>query len=373
VYLHALVRDEKGEKMSKSKGNIIDPLLMIDKYGTDAFRFTLAAYTAQGRDVRMSPERIEGYKFFINKIWNASKLTFANLEDYDENNTITVEDSLSDKWIKARLNKAIEEVTHSLDEYHFNDAAATIYRFIWHEFCDWYLELSKPAFYGKVGPEQRLAAQRTLQDVFKTMLLMMHPFMPFVTEELWQVLHKSDEQSIMVSSFPVPDKNREDAVAEKEMELLMDIITSIRNIRGEMQIPPSRKLQVMISVPDKTNKSIVEAGKNYIINLANLDTITVEKALVEPKGVATGVVGSLKVFVPLAGIVDIAGEKARLQKEIAKVRKDLEQCSRKLANRDFREKAAAAVIKKEEEKLKDFQDRHTALENALKKLREISV
>ena len=372
VYLHALVRDEKGEKMSKSKGNIIDPLVMIDKYGTDAFRFTLAAYTAQGRDVRMSAERIEGYKFFVNKIWNASKLTFANLEDYDEKNTITTEDSLSDKWIKARLNKAIEEVTRSLDEYHFNDAAATIYRFIWHEFCDWYLELSKPAFYGKVGPEQRLAAQRTLQDVFKTMLLLMHPFMPFVTEELWQVLHKSDEKSIMVSSFPVPDKNWKDAVAEKEMELLMDIITSIRNIRGEMQIPPSRKLQVMISVPDKTNKSIVESGKNYIINLANLDAITVEEALVEPKGVATGVVGSLKVFVPLIGIVDIAGEKARLQKEIAKVQKDLEQCSRKLANRDFREKAAAAVIKKEEEKLKDFLDRHTALENALKKLKEIS-
>jgi valyl-tRNA synthetase len=371
VYLHALVRDEKGEKMSKSKGNIIDPLLMIDKYGTDAFRFTLAAYTAQGRDVRMSPERIEGYKFFINKIWNASKLTFANLEDYDENNTIAVEDSLSDKWIKARLNKAVEEVTHSLDEYRFNDAAATIYRFIWHEFCDWYLELSKPAFYGKVSPEQRLSAQRTLQDVFKTMLLLIHPFMPFVTEELWQVLHKSDEQSIMVSPFPVPDKNRQDAVAEKEMELLMDIITSIRNIRGEMQIPPSRKLQVMISVPDKTNKNIIESGRNYIINLANLDALIVEEALVEPKGVATGVVGSLKVFVPLAGIVDIAGEKSRLQKEITKVEKDLEQCSRKLANRDFREKAAAAVIEKEEEKFKDFQDRHAALENALKKLKEI--
>jgi valyl-tRNA synthetase len=372
VYLHALVRDEKGEKMSKSKGNIIDPLLMIDKYGTDAFRFTLIAYTAQGRDVRMSPERIEGYKFFINKIWNASRLTFANLEDYDESSTMAAHESLSDKWVKARLNKAIEEVTRSLDEYRFNDAAATIYRFIWHEFCDWYLELSKPAFYGKVGPEQRLAAQRTLQDVFKNVLLLIHPFMPFVSEELWQVFHKSDEQSIMVSTFPVPDKKREDATAEKEMELVMDIITSIRNIRGEMQIPPSRKLQVMISVPDKSNKKIVESGKNYIINLANLDVLTAEEALVEPKGVATGVVGALKVFVPLAGIVDIAGEKTRLQKEIIKVEKDLAQCSRKLANRDFREKAAAAVIEKEEEKFKDFQDRHTALENALKKLKEIS-
>ena len=372
VYLHALVRDDKGEKMSKSKGNIIDPLVMIDQYGTDAFRFTLAAYTAQGRDVRMSAERIEGYKFFVNKIWNASKLTFANLEDYDEKIAVTVGDSLADKWIKARLNKAIAEVTQNLDEYHFNDAAATVYRFIWHEFCDWYLELSKPAFYGRISPEQRITTQRTLHDVYKTMLLLLHPFMPFVTEELWQVLESGNEKSIMVSSYPKPVKVWEDAAAEKEMAILMDIITSIRNIRGEMQIPPSRKLQVLISVPDRENKIIVEAGNSYITNLANLESLTVDISLKEPKGVATGVVGSLRVFVPLAGIVDIAGEKARLQKEISKVEKDLEQCSRKLANRDFREKAAAVIIKKEEDKLKDFQDRHAALETALKKLKEIS-
>jgi valyl-tRNA synthetase len=372
VYLHALVRDDKGEKMSKSKGNIIDPLVMIDKYGTDAFRFTLAAYTAQGRDVRMSAERIEGYKFFVNKIWNASKLTFTNLDDYDEKIAATVGDSLADKWIKARLNKAIAEVTQNLDEYHFNDAAATVYRFIWHEFCDWYLELSKPAFYGKLSPEQRIATQRTLHEVYKTMLLLLHPFMPFVTEELWQVLENGDEQSIMVSPYPKPVKVWEDVTAEKEMAILMDIITSIRNIRGEMQIPPSRKLQVLISVPDQENKIIVEAGNSYITNLANLESLTVDISLKEPKGVATGVVGSLRVFVPLIGIVDIAGEKTRLQKEIAKVEKDLQQCSRKLANSDFREKAAAAIIKKEEDKLKDFQDRHAALEKALKKLKEIS-
>jgi valyl-tRNA synthetase len=371
VYLHALVRDEKGEKMSKSKGNSIDPLVMIDKYGTDAFRFTLAAYTAQGRDVRMSPERIEGYKFFVNKIWNASRLTFANLEDYDEKIVVAAEDSLADKWIKARLNKAIEEITQNLDEYHFNDAAATIYRFVWHEFCDWYLELSKPAFYGKVSPEQRVATQRTLQDVFKTMLLLLHPFMPFVTEELWQTLHKGDTQSIMITPFPVPNNDWEDDAARKEMELVMDIVTCVRNIRGEMQIPPARKIKVLISVPDEISKAIVETGKNYIVNMANIEELTADMDLAEPKGVATGVIGSLRVFVPLAGIVDIAGEKARLQKEIAKVQKDLQQCSRKLANSDFREKAAAAVIAKEEEKLKQFLDRHMALESALKKLNEI--
>jgi valyl-tRNA synthetase len=359
--------------MSKSSGNIIDPLVMIEKYGTDAFRFTLAAYTAQGRDVRMSPERIEGYKFFVNKIWNAAKLTFVNLEDYDEKNVVTETESLPDKWIKAKLNNAIEEVTESLDEYRFNDAAAVIYRFIWHEFCDWYLELSKPALYGKADSPQRQVAQRTLHDVFKATLKLLHPFMPFITEELWQKMIESAENSIMISQFPAPNKAWKDEKAEKEMQLLMDIITSIRNIRGEMQIPPSRKLQVLISENDGHVINTIKNGKDYIINMANLETLRVEADLVEPKGVATGVIGSTKIFVPLAGIVDTTGEKARLQKEITKIEKDLQQCSKKLANRDFLEKAAEAVIKKEEEKLKEFKERHAALEAALKKLQEIII
>ncbi|HQN70139.1 MAG TPA: valine--tRNA ligase, partial [Smithella sp.] len=240
VYLHALVRDEKGEKMSKSKGNIIDPLLMIDQYGTDAFRFTLAAYTAQGRDVRLSPERIEGYKFFVNKIWNASKLTFANLDGFDETATAEVVDSLPDLWIKARLNKAVEDVTTALDEYRFNDAAAAVYRFIWHELCDWYLELSKPVFYGKGSAKQKQAAQKTLGVVFPTMLKLLHPFMPFLTEELWQVFHGDDKNSIMVSRFPAVCAEWKNNAAEKEMETIMDMITAVRNIRGEMRIAPSQ-------------------------------------------------------------------------------------------------------------------------------------
>jgi valyl-tRNA synthetase len=372
VYLHALVRDEKGEKMSKSKGNSIDPLLMIDQYGTDAFRFTLAAYTAQGRDVRLSPERIEGYKFFVNKIWNASRLTLTNLADFDESAPVNASGSLPDKWIKTKLNEAIEGVTRNLDEYHFNDASAAIYHFIWHEFCDWYLELSKPVFYGKASPEQRQATQQTLNEVFKTMLQLLHPFMPFVTEELWQALNGSDENSIMVSQFPVVNTAGEDKAAEKEMEMIMDIITSIRNIRGEMRIPPSNKLKVLISAADEQTKKIIETEKSYVLNLANLESLTVEVNLVEPKGVATGVIGATRIFVPLAGVVDITGEKARLEKELAKVSKDLEQSSRKLANRDFCAKAASEIIQKEEEKLKDFQEKFNTLEKALKKLKEIS-
>lgn len=372
VYLHALVRDEKGEKMSKSKGNSIDPLLMIDQYGTDAFRFTLSAYTAQGRDVRLSPERIEGYKFFVNKIWNASKLTFANLEDFDESAPVSVSDSLPDKWIKTKLNKAIEDITLGLNEYRFNDASAAVYRFIWHELCDWYLELSKPVFYGKASPEERQAAQRTLREVYEIMLQLLHPFMPFLSEELWQTLKGSDEQSIMVSKFPAVNTQWEDKAAESEMEMIMEIITSIRNIRGEMRIAPSQKLKVLISAADELNKKIIEKNNSYIVNLANLESLAAEMNMTEPKGVATAVAGATKIFVPLAGAVDISGEKARLEKELGKVSKDLEQCSKKLANRDFCAKAAPEIIQKEQEKLKDFQKKFNTLEGALKKLKGLS-
>lgn len=373
VYLHALVRDEKGEKMSKSKGNVIDPIVMIERYGTDAFRFTLAAYTAQGRDVRMSPERIEGYKFFVNKIWNAAKLTLGSLADFDPSAPCTTADSLPERWIKARLNKAVADVQAALDEYRFNDAAASIYHFIWHEYCDWYLEISKPALYGKAGQEQKQVTQRTLKEVFGIMLKLLHPFMPFVTEELWQALHNSDEHSIMVSAFPVIHEAWDDQAAVEEMEMLMKMITSVRNIRGEMRIPPSRKLKALISAADEQTKKVIEAGAGYIVNLANLESMEVGVNLKEPPQVATGVVGQARIYVPLVGIVDISEEKARLEKEMAKVGKDLEQSARKLANHDFRAKAAPEVIAREEDKLKSFQDKFAALETALKKLKDIHI
>jgi valyl-tRNA synthetase len=321
----------------------------------------------------MSPERIEGYKFFVNKIWNAAKLTLSNLVDFDESAPITAPDSLPEKWIKAKLNEAVQDVTCSLDEYRFNDASAAIYNFIWHEYCDWYLEISKPALYGKISPEQKQVTQRTMKNVFGVMLQLLHPFMPFVTEELWQTMHASEENSIMVSKFPVVQEAWHENAAKKEMEILMQIITSIRNIRGEMRIPPSLKLKVLISVADEQSKKAIDAGGGYMLNLANLESLSVEVNLVEPKGVATGVVGTTKIFVPLAGIVDIAGEKTRLAKELAKVEKDLQQSSKKLANSDFRTKAAPEIIQKEDDKLKSFQEKFTALEGAMKKLKEITV
>jgi valyl-tRNA synthetase len=196
--------------------------------------------------------------------------------------------------------------------------------------------------------------------------------MPFLTEELWQVLKSNDEHSIMVSNFPVVKDEWQNDTAEKEMELIMELITSVRNIRGEMRIIPSQKLNVFISAADEQNRKMIETDKSYILNMANLESLTVEINMVEPKGVATAVIGSIKIFVPLAGIVDISGEKTRLEKELGKISKDLEQCSKKLANRDFCAKAAPEIIQKEEDKLKDLQKKFVTLEGALKKLKGLS-
>jgi valyl-tRNA synthetase len=372
VYLHALVRDAEGDKMSKSKGNIIDPLEMIDKYGTDAFRFTLAAFTAQGRDVRMSGERIEGYQHFVTKIWNATRFSMMRLDGYPEEGVEPEKDdySLCDRWIKDRLNKTIGDVTKYLDEYKFNDASGSIYRFIWHEFCDWYLELVKPVIYSKDDRAKRLAAQQTILMVLKDFMKLLHPFMPFLTEEIWQKLG-GDGGSVMVSVFPTVDDDLRDQDAEKQMGVIMDVITSVRNIRGEMSIPPSKKLKVVVSAPDEELISVLSAGRDYIINLGNLEELTVRGEMEEPKGAATGVAGSVRVFALLEGTIDIASEKARLEKRITKIVKELTIVSKKLANSDFMEKAAEEVVTKEKAKFEELKEKQGVIEAALSRLEEI--
>ncbi len=368
VYLHALVRDENGEKMSKSRGNIIDPLEMMDKYGTDAFRFTLAAFTAQGRDIRMSEERIEGYKFFINKIWNATRFSLMNLEDYDPAALVGDDDfSLADRWIKTRLNMTVSEVTSGLDEYRFNDAAAAIYRFVWHEFCDWYLEMAKPALYGKVDPARKRAAQQTLFRVLRDSLKLLHPFMPFVTEEIWQRL-VNDKTSIMENLFPKQDRNLDDPVALDEMELLMDVITRIRNVRGEMTIPPSLKLKVRLAAPSDGIRKILEDGRDYLTNLANLEKLDISAEIAEPKGVATAIAGEVRIYVFLSGVIDVDREKRRLEKEIEKTDKELVVIKKKIGNPDFLSKAAGDVVQREQKKALDLDEKRKALDDALKRI-----
>ncbi len=372
VYLHALVRDERGDKMSKSKGNSIDPLEMIDKFGADAFRFTLAAFTAQGRDVRMSEDRIEGYKFFVNKIWNATRFSLMNLEDYTAGAApaAAVDASLPDRWIRSRLNRTIREVTRSLDEYKFNEAAGVIYQFIWHELCDWYLELSKPVLYGKDSPARRLAAQQALYEALTTSLKLLHPFMPFLTEEIWQTL-VGDGSSIMVSSFPKVDDAAEAPEAEEQMALVMNVIIRIRNIRGEMGLAPSKKLRVIVSAPEEAAKTVVKSGSEYVMNLANLESLEIEGDMEEPKGAATGVIGNIRIFVLLEGAIDVASEKARLEKELAKVAKDLAGVSKKLANSDFLAKAAPEIVSKEEDKHRALKEKQAVIEKALNKVMEL--
>jgi len=368
VYLHALVRDENGEKMSKSKGNSIDPLEMMDRFGTDAFRFALAAFTAQGRDVRMSEERIEGYKFFINKIWNAARFTQMNLEGYIAGAPVRPEDeSLADRWVRARLAKTVAEVGRGLDEYRCNEAAAAVYQCGWHALCDWYLELSKPVLYGEGNAAGKNAARKTLLDILATSLKLLHPFMPFVTEEIWQALI-ADGRSIMVSEYPVPDGAARDAEAEGKMGLIMEVITRIRNIRGEMNVAPSLKLGATLAAPDEVLCAALEEGRGYITTLANLKDLTVTAEMTEPKGAATAVAGPVRVYVFLAGAIDFMAEKDRLLREIAKIEKELAFVAGKLANPDFLAKAAEAVVRKERDKARGLEEKQTALGAALERL-----
>ena len=346
VYVHALVRDEAGKKMSKSTGNVIDPISIIEKYGTDAFRFTLAAFAAQGRDVKMSEKRVEGYRHFINKLWNAAR--FAMMHINKDFNTFHQENlSLPDQWIISRLHRVNAKVSDALDSYRFNDAASALYKFVWHEFCDWYLEAIKPALYGKKGKDQQEASMSVLWRVLKDTLVLLHPFIPFVTEEIWHKL-PGTEKSIMQATFPTA--LADDVEAESKMDLITDIITGIRNVRGEMNISPSVNLDVIIQSQDDAQRGTIEHHQDIIINLARLKTLLVSHLGERPKASATSIVNGASIFVSLEGIIDFSRETNRLKKEIDKLTKELSTVSNKLKNEDFLNKAPEDVVTKVKEK-----------------------
>jgi valyl-tRNA synthetase len=378
VYIHALVRDAEGQKMSKSKGNVIDPLVMIDQYGTDAFRFTLTAFAAQGRDIKLSPERIEGYRNFANKIWNASRFVFMNLDEKFTPDTelITPNTSLADRWILSRLNSIVKEVQSALEEYRFNDAASALYQFIWHEYCDWYLELSKSALNQEKGSAERKAAQTVLVHVLETALRLLHPIMPFITEEIWQLIpegvrRKASEgktESIMVAPFPVADDALINAGIEQDMQMVMDLILAIRNIRGEMNIAPSMQITVVVKVENKELGEHLEKSAGYAKTLARIKELRIGVAEDKPTNVATAVIKGAEVYVPLEGILDLTQERDRLQKEIAKISKDIEVFSKKLSNKNFVDKAPKDVVEKDTAKLEEFEVKREKLEQSLKML-----
>ncbi|OQY58473.1 MAG: valine--tRNA ligase [Desulfobacteraceae bacterium 4572_88] len=378
VYVHALVRDEHGKKMSKSKGNVIDPLSVIEQYGTDAFRFTLAAFAAQGRDIKMSEKRVEGYRHFINKLWNAARFSLMHLthEEYgiqEPKCEAITSDFLPDRWILSRLSQVTETVEDSIDTYRFNDGAGTLYQFVWHEFCDWYLEAAKPVLYGSEGAERQKATLHVLWRVLRDTLILLHPFVPFVTEEIWEKL-PGTEGSVMKTIFPSdePSKPAPEPEAESQMELITGIISGIRNVRGEMGIAPSLSLSVSVQSENAKSREVIQQQEAIIINLARLDAISVEAPGEKPKASATAIAGDATIFVSLEGIIDFAKETARLEKEIAKVAKELKAASNKLNNEDFLAKAPEAVVEKAKEKHERLVEKKQKLQSNLDKIRKIN-
>ena len=348
VYLHAIVRDAEGQKMSKSKGNVADPVVVMDKFGTDAFRFTLAALAGLGRDIQISEEWIEGYRNFANKIWNASRFVLTNLDGYDPAIARKGTPSIADRWIASRLNATTAAVRKALDTFRFNDAAMAVYQFLWGEFCDWYVEIAKRSLYQTDDRVARAVTQRTLVETLEATLRLLHPFMPFISEDLWQRLpHEGD--SIMVAPFPKARRKGRDAAAEGEMAPVLALVSAIRTIRSESRISPAVELTVTVGCASK-DAARLRAAVPLIGALARA-RVSVEPGAARPPLSAHAVAGGADVFVHLQGVVDVAAERARLQKEIEKARKETAFLEGKLGRPDFVERAPADVVARDRERL----------------------
>lgn len=373
VYIHALVRDAQGQKMSKSRGNVIDPLVIIDEYGADAFRFTLAAFAAQGRDVKLAEERIAGYRNFANKIWNASRFAFMNLQDFDPDTVDWqgLELTNADRWILFRLNAAACEVDEALAGYRFNEAASSLYRFTWSEFCDWYIELIKEDLY-KGDDARKTTAQYVLWTVLENLLRLLHPLMPFLTEEIWQNLPgKRPVSSIMQAPYPRPVPEWEFTDGAREMDLVMEVIRGIRNIRGEVEVPPSREIAAILDCGSDESLHVLKRNEGYVMSLARLSDLAMGRAPERPADAAVQVAGDVQIIIPLKGLVNVEEEEKRLLKELGKVDKDIDFLGKKLENPDFVGRAPAAVVAKERDKLEEFANKKQVLLENLEKIRRL--
>jgi valyl-tRNA synthetase len=371
VYIHALVRDAKGQKMSKSLGNVIDPLVMIEKYGTDAFRFTLAALAAQGRDIRLAEDVIEGYRHFANKIWNVARFVLLNLNDYSPDENLGAHYSLADKWILSRANQLIQNVRDALGEYRFNEAASFLYQFIWHEFCDWYVEFSKQELLNTNDEiSSRKAAQQILLEVLNIILKLLHPFMPFITEEIWQKL-PGNKGSIMISPLPKKNDLLINLPAEEALEIIKEVVYHIRNIRGEMHIPPSQKIEAILFCEDNKTTRLLENYQNYLISLALLKNLTFSTSRKKPHAAATAIVKGVEIFIPLEGLIDFGEEEKRLKKEISKVEKEMAFVQKKLTNEDFLSKAPREVVEKEKGTHRVLLGKKKKLDESITRLQEL--
>ncbi|HHL34433.1 MAG TPA: valine--tRNA ligase [Desulfobulbaceae bacterium] len=352
VYLHALVRDKHGKKMSKSTGNVIDPLVMIDQYGTDAFRFTLTAFAAQGREIRMDEERVEGYRRFINKLWNAARFAQMHIKDADPAITRVADDPaglpLPHRWILSRTNATIAEVRKALDGYNFNDIASHLYQFTWHSFCDWYVEWIKKDLYGD-DDQARQNARGVLLVVLENILKLMHPVTPFVTEEIWSQL-PGERDTIMLAPFPEENSVWHDPRAEEEMELLMDIISGLRTIRTEAELHPTAKITATIISPDADKRAVLKTFADSVATMVRAEKLDIVDQGEVPDDAGHGMAGDVELVVPLAGLIDVEAELEKLARERNKLDKELARVSGKLKNEKFLANAPVAIVDKERAK-----------------------
>lgn len=413
VYVHGLVRDGQGQKMSKSKGNVLDPLDIIDgieletlvkkrttglmrpqdapkiekqtrkefaegiaAYGTDALRFTFCSLASTGRDINFDMSRVEGYRNFCNKIWNAARYVLMQCENQDcGQNGEPIELTLADRWIISQLQHTEAEVTKQLEQFRFDLAAQTLYEFIWNQYCDWYLELSKPVLWDESAPLEKLrGTRRTLVRVLEATLRIAHPFMPFITEEIWQSikgLAGKEGASIMLQAYPVADASKVDKQAESDIEWLKAFINGIRNIRAEMNINPGKPLAVMLNHCNSEDQRRLQDNEAFLKKLAKLESITALTSSDEAPAAATALVGDMEVLVPMAGLIDKEAELARLDKEIQKLTAEVQRTNGKLNNASFVEKAPPAVIEKERSKLAEAEQAIVRLTEQRNKIVEL--
>ncbi|GAB4365612.1 MAG: valine--tRNA ligase [Deltaproteobacteria bacterium] len=347
VVIHALVRDAKGEKMSKTRGNVIDPLEVMERYGTDAFRFTLLALAAQGRDIRMSDDRLEGYRNFMNKVFQAGRFVRMHVDE-ETPRELPAGRSDVDRWILSRLARAVDAIRKGIDEYRYNDAASAFYQFTWHEFCDWYLEMIKPSLSPEADPEIRRNQRAVLLHVFETLLLLGHPFIPFLTEEIWHLL-PGERGSLLACPYPVADPSVGDVDVEERMGRLMEIVRAVRNIRSELHVPPAKKVEIRLKGEPGEMRWIRE-HEEILLRLARGETVAYKDADYIPVEDATAVVNDVEVCVPLAGLIDFGKEADRLRKEIEKAKAELGVVAAKLGNRKFVENAPPDIVEAHRER-----------------------
>lgn len=369
VFIHGLVRASSGKKMSKSLGTGVDPLGVIDDYGADVLRFTLVTGNTPGNDMRFREERLEASRNFANKLWNASRFAVMNLKDFDpaRSNERDLDPVLADRWIRSRANKVAGAVAARLQEYEVGEAARTLYDFTWDELCDWYIEIAKARLYGE-NVRARVTAQFVLFETLGKVLRLLHPFIPFITEGIWQLLPDADG-SIMVSPWPRFDEALDDPDAEQQMGILMETTRAIRNIRSEMNVPLQKKIEALVTADTKA-RTVLDANSDLVCRLAGLQRILIEERLARrPEKAASAIVTGAEIYVPLAGVVDIDAEISKLEKELRATEAVLETSERKLANKDFIEKASEDIVERERERRDEYAAKHARIAGRLADLK----